>query len=175
LFILCSGGAKYYRTTKQGEELLLRWLVPGDVFGLATLLRQPPPYMGNVQATKSGTLYMWTHAKIRELSGTYPKLAENALRITLSYLSAYAERHAGLRTKTAEERLAHALVHLGHRAGRVQPTGVEVDITNEQLGGLADVGLFTASRVLSKWERKGAVIKRRGGVFIQSPERLLSD
>src|SRR5882757_8530890 len=111
LFILCSGGAKYYRTTKQGEELLLRWLVPGDVFGLATLLRQPPPYMGNVQATKSGTLYMWTHAKIRELSGTYPKLAENALRITLSYLSAYAERHAGLRTKTAEERLAHALVH----------------------------------------------------------------
>jgi len=101
----------------------------------------------------------------RECASNYPKLPLSLCRTS---------RRPAPR-KLPRKRLAHALVHLGHRAGRVQPTGVEVDITNEQLGGLADVGLFTASRVLSKWERKGAVIKRRGGVFIQSPERLLSD
>jgi len=35
--------------------------------------------------------------------------------------------------------------------------GVDIHITNEQLGGLADVGMFTASRLLSKWERQGTI------------------
>ena len=173
LFILFSGEAKYYRLNRHGEELLLRWLVPGDVFGIATLLKDPPNYMGSVQTTKNSEAYIWTHPLIRELSGKYPKLAENALRIVIGYLAAFADRHAGLLTKTAEQRLAHTLVHLGNRAGRIHPTGVEVNITNEQLGGLADVGTFTASRVLSRWERNGAVIKGRGKVLIQSPEKLL--
>jgi len=52
LFLLASGSARYYTVTGHGKELLLRWLVPGDVFGLASLLNDPPPYMGSVQVTE---------------------------------------------------------------------------------------------------------------------------
>jgi len=174
LFMLSSGGARYYLLTKQGEELVLRWLIPGDVFGIATLLKHPPDYMGSVQATKDSQVYAWPHDKIRELASQYPKLAENALRITLGYLSAYAERHSSLLKKTAEQRLAQTLIQLGHRTGQVHPTGVQVDITNDHLGSLADVGPFTVSRVLGRWESRGAVTKGRGKVLIQSPEKLLA-
>jgi CRP-like cAMP-binding protein len=52
---------------------------------------------------------------------------------------------------------------------------VELDITNEQLSSLADVGVFTASRLLSEWERRGAIVKQRGKIRIHEPEKLLAE
>src|SRR5437016_4163828 len=83
LFLLALGNAKYYRVTKQGKELLVRWLVPGDVFGLATLLNHPPPYMGSVETADECGVYVWKHAILRDLCSVYPQIAQNALRITL--------------------------------------------------------------------------------------------
>jgi CRP-like cAMP-binding protein len=175
LFLLCEGNVKYYRVTDRGEELLLGWLTPGDVFGLMTLLQHPPGYLGSAEAKTNCTLWVWEHACIRSLAGVYPQLSENALRITMGYLAAYVDRHAGLATRSAEERLARTLLRLGHRAGRTHLNGIDVDITNEQLGGLADVGVFTTSRLLSNWERQGTIAKARGKICIHTPENLVKD
>lgn len=174
LFLLREGRAKYFRLTDKGEEILLWWLTPGDVFGLATILSQPPGYIGTVEAVADCKLMVWEHSSVLSLSRVYPQISRNALRITLAYLAAYCERHASVTSRTARERLAQTLLQLGHRAGRTLPSGVEIAITNEQLGGLADVGVFTTSRLLSEWERKGAVTKNRGCVRIHAPERLLT-
>lgn len=175
LFLLYEGNVKYYRVTEQGEELLLGWLTPGDVFGLATLLQNPPGYIGSAVANKDCTLRAWEHSSICSLCKVYPQLSENALRITVDYLAAYVDRHTGLVTKSAEQRLAHTLLRLGRRAGRTHPGGVDIDVTNEQLGGLADIGVFTTSRLLSKWEREGAIAKSRGRICLQAPEKLPTD
>ena len=175
LFLLASGNAKYYRINHHGDEHLLHWLVPGDVFGLASLIKNPLAYMGSAQAIEDCEVYRWSHTEIRKLCRSHPQVAENALRIVLRYLAEFAERHTSLTTKTAEQRLARTLLNLGKRAGQNYPGGVQVDVTNEQLGNLADVGMFTASRTLTKWERAGAIGKLRGRVFIKAPEKLLSD
>lgn len=175
LFLLSSGNAKYFRISQHGDEHLLHWLVPGDVFGLATLVRNPPPYMGSAQTIEPGELYRWSHPEVRRLARTYPQLAENALRIALRYLTEFADRHKNLTARSAEQRLAGTLLNLAQRAGRQYPGGIQVDITNEQLGSLADVGMFTASRILKKWERAGAIGKLRGRVLVKTPEKLLMD
>jgi CRP/FNR family transcriptional regulator, nitrogen oxide reductase regulator len=172
LFLLASGSARYYRVTGQGKELLLRWLVAGDVFGIASLLDNPPPYMGSVQTTEECDVYVWKHERVCHLCETYPQIMHNVLRIALQYLAGYAERHADLLTQKAEQRLARALIHLGHNAGRPHSGAVQVDVTNEQLGNLSDVGMFTTTRVLKKWERSGAIAKKRNKILILSPEKL---
>ena len=111
---------------------------------------------------------------IRQLATRYPKLAENALRTALRYLALYVKRHIGLVSNTAQERLAYALSSLGSRAGRALPSGLEVEVKNEDLASFADVGIFTTSRLLNDWERKGIVEKTRGKVLIRSPEKLLA-
>jgi CRP-like cAMP-binding protein len=78
-----------------------------------------------------------------------------------------------LLTKTAEERLAEALLHLVDRSSEVVSDGIDIRATNDQLAGLADVSPFTASRVLSNWERAGVVSKKRGRVLLKSPESLI--
>ena len=85
----------------------------------------------------------------------------------------FIDRHASVINKNAEGRLAHTLLQLASQVGEVQPSGVIIEITNEQLSSLSDISSFTASRLLSKWERNGAVCKERGRVTVVAPEALM--
>src|SRR6267142_301050 len=174
LFLLKSGIAKFYRLTRNGDEVLLWRLVSGDTFGLGTLLARPTPYIGTAETTRDSELLVWEQARIRGLARKYPRLAQNALDIVLRYLTAHFDRLFDLVTCTAGERLARAVLHLGD-TGIVVPSGIEVAATNEELGALANVNAFTVSRLLNRWAREGALTKSRGKVFIHSPERLIGD
>jgi CRP/FNR family transcriptional regulator len=175
LLLVQSGRARYYHLTKQGEIVLLAWLVPGDVIGLVALLKSPSAYMATAEATSDCELLAWEHTVIRKLVARHPLLGENGLHIALGYLRNYAQRHIGLVTKTAEERLAETLLKLGDRSGEVHPNGIEIHATNDQLGALADISPFTASRVLRKWVRAGILSKGRGRVLLHAPEALMID
>lgn len=173
LFLLQAGRAKFYNLTESGSEVLLLWKVPGDVIGLVSLLASPPAYMASAKTVSECQFLVWDHATIRRLTRTYPQLTENGLRLALHYLNTYMNRHIGVVTKSAELRLAEALLHLATQAGEVQPSGVEIDITNEQLSSLSDISPFTASRLLSRWERDGKLSKQRGRVTLRAPESLM--
>ncbi len=175
LFLLNTGRVKYYRITKKGDEVLLWWITPGEIFGIGSLLATPVRYIGTAESVEGCELFVWSHKKIRQLAAAYPRLAENALHIVLHYISEYSDRLIGLISETAEQRLARTIIRLGRRMGHVQSDGVELAITNESLGGLADVSPFTASRQLKQWEREGILQKDRGKILIVSPERLLVD
>ena len=102
---------------------------------------------------------VWDHRTIRSLAKQYPQITENGFRMALHYLRAYMKRHASIVTASAESRLSEALLHLATEAGEVQRSGVAIDITNEQLSSLSDNSRFTASRLLSKWQREGKLCK----------------
>jgi CRP-like cAMP-binding protein len=174
LFLLRRGGINLHIATDDGEQILLRRLVPGDIFGVASLLSEPTRNFGTTQAVNAVEILAWDRRSIRRLASTYPRLAENALRIVLRYVALYAKRHIRLVSNTAQERLACALTSVGSRAGRICPSGIEVDMKNEELASLADVNVFTASRLLKNWEREGLVEKSRGRVVIRRPEQLVS-
>ena len=46
-------------------------------------------------------------------------------------------------------------------------------VRNEDLASAANITTFTASRIMSEWERARMVRKGRGRVLIPAPERLL--
>ena len=175
LFLVQTGQVRYYHLTKRGDLVLLGYLVPGDVIGLVTLLKSPSAYMASAEATSDCELLAWDHAVVRSFADLYPLLGENGLRIALGYLRNYIERHVGLVTETAEERLARTLLKLGHQTGDVQHDGVEIRATNAELGALADISPFTASRVLNGWVRAGTVSKGRGRILLHAPEALMID
>ena len=173
VFVQRTGRGRFFRVRRTGEEVLLHLLTPGDTFGIGAILEHPFPYIGSVEATSDVEILAWDHASIRKLAALYPKIAENALHIILQYLKIYVNRHVGLVTKKADQRLAETLLNLGDRIGQTHPTGVQVDVTNGQLGALADISSFTTSRLLNAWQRDGAVSKLRGKVLIHAPEALL--
>jgi CRP/FNR family transcriptional regulator, nitrogen oxide reductase regulator len=122
--------------------------------------------------TDSSTL-VWSRDTLRGLCERYPRLVENSLRIAFDYLAAYRAAHASLICDSAPQRLALELANLASGIGRKVPGGVELDVRKEELANEANISLFTASRLLSAWQREGILVKRRGKIFLCFPSRLL--
>ena len=173
LFLLASGHANFYRFSQEGDRILLKGLTKGDIFGLGSLLSRRTHYMGTAETTQDSDFVVWERARIRKLAERHPRLAENALEIVLQYLAAHADRLVDLVTLSAADRLARAIFHLSKQTGKIGPNGIEIQATNEELSELANVSSFTASRLLNKWIRRGALAKSRGKLFIHAPEELL--
>ncbi|MGB8768850.1 MAG: Crp/Fnr family transcriptional regulator [Candidatus Korobacteraceae bacterium] len=174
LFLLVSGRARHFYITPDGQKTLLLWLPPGDILGGAAFLSRPLPYLVSTETVKSSYVLVWDRPTAREFAARYPRLVENALLIAFDYLVVYRAMHVSLACHTARQRLANVLVNLAGGIGQEVPGGIELDVNNEELANEANVTLFTASRLLSEWQRDGMVVKNRGKVLLRSPEQLLS-
>jgi CRP-like cAMP-binding protein len=172
LFLLTKGRARFFFNTQEGKKLILLWLTPGEVFGGAALLSTPSLYLVSTETVKDSSMLVWDRAALRNLAGRYPRLLENALLIAYDYFAWYVADHVALTSHSARQRLASVLVYLAQTIGEKVSGGFEFDATNEELAAAANVTAFTASRLLSKWQNNGAVIKHRGKVQLRSPERL---
>ena len=173
LFLLRKGVVKFHRVTSKGKEILFGLLIPGDAFGLGTVLARPYKYIGTAETIQGCELLVWDHALVHRLASTYPRITENTLSIALHYMALLATRHANIMESTAEERLAQTLSVLGVRSGHISSHGIEVSLKNEHLAALADVSPFTTSRVLNEWARQKVIEKSRGKILIRVPEKLL--
>jgi CRP/FNR family transcriptional regulator, nitrogen oxide reductase regulator len=173
LFLLLQGRARYFFMTQEGQKILLRWLPAGEVFGGSALLPRPSNYLVSTEAVKNGCALVWHRATIRRLAGQHPRLLENALAIVSDYLDGYLAVHVSMTCHTARQRLAQVLVNLASGIGHKVPAGVELSVSNEDLANAANMTPFTASRLLSDWQRSGMLVKSRGKVLLRHPERLL--
>jgi len=174
LFLIKTGLVNFYRVTPEGQEVLLIRLSEGDAFGIGTVLNKPMGYLGTAETLEDSELYTWEHSCILRFAKENPTLAINVLRIALEYIKLSSDGHLALVSNNVEDRLTSTLMQLGIQTGHQHPRGLEVQITNEHLASLADVGYFTASRFLSKWQHKGALEKSRGKIIIHWPEKMLT-
>jgi CRP/FNR family transcriptional regulator, nitrogen oxide reductase regulator len=172
--LLCSGRAQYFVISDQGEKTILHWIMPGDCFGMATFVPEPRAHLLGVEMVESGSAIVWPRDRLPSLTLQFPKLIENALSIIHDGFVRLLCVHMSLSSLGAAHRLRQTIVDLAYGIGRAVPRGVEVEITNEELASMAHVTMFTASRYLSEWQRRGAIEKKRGSILVRSPQRLLS-
>ena len=173
LYLLTEGRARNIFVTEDGKKLVLLWLGPGDVFGVRALLSNRRTYLLSTELTKDSSVLEWDRTTIQSLVARYPILMENALSTASDFLAWYVARHDALVFRTARQRLAQVLFCLARSFGKRVPDGIELDITNEDLASAANITTFTASRLMSQWQRTSGVEKRRGKVVLRSPEELL--
>jgi CRP-like cAMP-binding protein len=173
LFLLTKGLARFFFVTDEGRKLLFRWIGPGDLFGGRAVLSSPSAYLFSTETVTDCTALVWNRQTVRGLVGQYPRLLENALLTASDYLAWQLTTHVGLACHTARQRIAQVLVTLIRTVGQKVEGGIAVQITNEELANAANVTAFTASRLMSEWQRERAIIKQRGKVLVRSQERLL--
>lgn len=171
-FLLITGCARLFFTTYEGRKVLLRWLPPGEILGGAALLPEPSEYLVSTEMVKDSSALVWHRNTIRSLAAQYPKLLENALPFASDHLAWFLAAQTALISSTARERLTHVVLSLAQGIGHKIRDGVQLDITNEQLANAANITPFTASRLLSQWQRNGAVAKKRGQLIIRAPQGL---
>jgi CRP-like cAMP-binding protein len=174
LFLICEGRARHFYITPQGKKIILLWLMEGQIFGGSALLSTPTEYLVGTDIVRDSCLLCWSRRTVRALAERMPKLLDNALSVAMDYLTWYLAAHASLVSQSAKQRLAQVLVACANGFGHKTSAGTCVELTNEQLANAANVTPFTASRILSSWQRAGAIVKARGQLMLRSPERLFS-
>lgn len=168
LWLLVTGRAAAYRLANGGGKLFLRWGVPGDAFGLATIVRAPARYLVTIEAVQEGSILSWDLPSCQALVLRCPNLSKALNLVVASYLDGLIDALGARSFQTAEQRLARMLVLSARQLGRTGGEGIELDLTNEQLAVTAHVSLFTATRKLSNWQDLGILKKHRGKIVLRS-------
>ena len=171
-FLLTHGHARHFFNTENGQKILLRWLVPGDVTGAVSLLSKPGQYQMGTEVVEDSRFLVWDRVSLGRLTTRYPRLLQNVLFIAQVYFDWYLTAHIALTCESARQRCASVLTNIAHAIGHKVAGGTELAITNEELASAAAVNVFDASRFLSEWRHSGAVAKARGKVIVRSPELL---
>lgn len=172
LYLLLRGSARFFFLDPDGRKVYLHWLAAGEIFGAASLLSEAANCIVSTEVAKNTHALSWHKNVLRSLIRVYPRLLENALSIACDYLGWYVATHLSLVSYSASERLAHVLLGLSDGIGEPTPEGTRINVTNEQLANTSNITLFTASRLLAEFQRRGVISKTRGSVVIRNPDRL---
>jgi CRP/FNR family transcriptional regulator, nitrogen oxide reductase regulator len=170
LFLMIEGRARTFTTTRKGEKVVHLWIPTGETAGGRSLLSEPMEYLVSTETVTDSFALVWNRSAILPLVKQYPRLLENALLIASDYAEDYRDLLLAAIYNTASQRVARVLDSLAKGMGQRVVGGIELSISNEELANEANVTIFTVSRLLSEWQRKGLLVKRRGRVVIRSPE-----
>jgi CRP-like cAMP-binding protein len=157
-FMLLHGRLKVTQVTPDGQQIIVRVVHPGDLFGFARAL-QRADYPGTALAVAESIALCWPTELWPHFIDKNPHLAVTALHTIGQRLE---EAHARIRemsTQEVERRVAHTVLRLVSQAGRKEADGVRIDfpISRQDIAEMTGTTLHTVSRILSAWEAKGLV------------------
>ncbi len=175
LYVLTQGRVKVTQLTASGEEILLRFVGPGELFGCVTALGERV-YPATASAVAACAVLCWESDAIAALLDRCPRLSQNALRLVTGRVLELQDRVRELSTERVERRVARALLRLARQAGREVEDGVLIDLplSRQSLAGLTGTTLYTASRILSRWEQQGLIASSRERILIRYPHSLMT-
>jgi CRP/FNR family cyclic AMP-dependent transcriptional regulator len=168
LVMLTSGRGRHFVLTSQGRKILLHWMTTGQVVGGVTLLEAPTRYLASVEVLDDCCALVWERSVIRAWAKRCPRLIENMFTIAVvEHIAWLVSMHVSLVADDARGRVAHLLMSLAVAIGKPNASGyIEVQITNADIAGGANVRHWTVGRVLAEWEKAGTIRKRRGAIAL---------
>ena len=174
-FVLMHGHVRASKTTPDGQQVVVRYVSPGEVFGVAMAIGLAR-YPATATAVDDSVVLVWPASAWPRLVEKYPVLATNALQTVGSRLQDTHTRVVEMSTEQVERRVAHALLRLAQQAGREVEAGVEIDfpISRQDIAEMTGTTLHTVSRILSGWEQQGLVEGGRQRIVIRDAQKLLT-
>lgn len=173
MYMLVEGRIKFTQVTSEGQQVLLRVIGPGEIFGTVAVLGDAV-HPATAQAQGDCIAIGWRSEVVGQLMEEFPPLALNALRFMAGRLKEFQDRYREMSTERAERRIARTLLRLIQQLGRQVNEGVLIDLrlTRQDIAEMTGTTLFTVSRVLKVWEHQGLVKSGRERVVVCKPGEL---
>jgi CRP-like cAMP-binding protein len=173
-FLLESGCVSAYQLTDDGRKAPLKYVRPGEPFGLASILPFSRNFLSAQAVTDSAAL-AWHRDIVQQMVQSNSQLAFNIARILARSYEELAERYV-CRARPLQDRVAWALAKLANQIGKQEGSQLVIaeGFNETELADLAGTTIYSVSRILSEWQRKKILEKRRGGWMVVSDIRRLN-
>jgi CRP-like cAMP-binding protein len=172
-FVLLHGHVRASKTTPAGDQVVVRYVAPGETFGVAPAIGLQR-YPATATAVDDSVVLAWPSAAWPRLAAKFPALATNTLQSVGSRLQEAQTRVVEMSTQQVEQRIAHALLRLARQSGRKLEHGIEIDfpISRQDIAQMTGTTLHTVSRTLSGWEQRGLIESGRQRIVLREPHKL---
>ena len=172
VILLTFGSAKMVQCGQDGSAVILRLCGPGELVGTLGF-SMAERYRCTSQALAACSALVWESCLFESLSSRYPALRLNVAYILYKQLEDMENRFREISTERVPARLGRQILRLVEQVGvRSNGSGIEINMTREELAQLIGTSLFTVSRLLSDWDRKGVVATRREGFSVLNVDAL---
>ena len=172
--LLTSGSAKVIRLGQNGTEVILRLAGPGDVVEITGFPAQCR-HCSMAQALSASSALVWEASAFQALAERFPALRSNIINVAAQRLEELEERYREISTEKVATRLSHQLLRLFNQLGRrVNGNGtLRINLSREELAQMTGTTLFTVSRLLSEWMKRGVLAAGRelSLIHISEPTR----
>jgi len=173
MYVLLQGRVKLTLTGPDGQQALIRVITPVTLFALVAMTMEQD-YLVTAQAAEDSQALYWTRRELMEHVLRVPQMAMNAMRIMAEQLHEIQERFRQVTSERVEQRLAYMLMRLAAQSGKKVEQGILIDLklSRQDLAEMSGTTLYTASRILSRWEKQELVITGRERIIIRNPHGL---
>lgn len=173
-YVLLHGRLRVTQVTAEGQQIVVRMVSPGDLFGIAKALRRGD-YPGTASAVLESTALAWPMSAWSDILGAHPAFAVNAMQVMGERLQEAQSRVREISTEVVERRVGHAVLRLASQSGYPEKDGIRIDfpISKQDIAEMTGTTLHTVSRILSIWEEAGLVSGGRKKLLVRDPHRLL--
>ena len=175
-YVLVSGRAKLLQSNPAGQQVNLRTINEWQMFGALGAVRPDATYPATAQALEPSTALAIESSFLRDALQTRPYLNFSLMQLMTGYIQEMQERYRELATERVERRIALTVLRLASQIGirsADEETVIELPLSRQDLAEASGTTIFTVSRVLADWERRGLIEAGRERVLIKNPHGLV--
>ncbi|MGB8182247.1 MAG: Crp/Fnr family transcriptional regulator [Stellaceae bacterium] len=172
--VLIEGSVRITQTGGDGEQIIVRFIGPGETFGTVGLFTNGR-YPADAITLAGSSEASWSEADLFELMDRHPRIVANVIRVIGKRLQEVQERLRELSTQRVERRVAHAVLRLARQASHNTTDGtmIEFPLRRKDVADISGTTVHTASRILTAWEKDGLLVSRNRCLIICRPSALL--
>ena len=172
-YLLLDGTIRVVRITLEGEFVTALHIPAGQLFGIAKALGQDR-YPATAMAASEVLVLSWPTSLWSDFVSLYDGFASETYKTIGSRVNEMNTRIVEISTQHVEQRIARALMRLINQSGKKVAGGVEISfpMTRRDISEMTGTTHYTASRVLSAWEKEGLIISKRKRITVCDPHRM---
>jgi len=173
-YLVNHGRLKLSKLNEQGKEVIFRYVGAGELTAAVAVLKNRD-YPVSAESVEETDVTGWDKQTIMQLMRLYPDITINLMNIILDRLEDVQNRYLELSTEKVERRIALTLLRLMRSAGSNTSEGISIDIPlgRQNIADYTGTTLYTVSRTLSAWEKKGWVKSGREQIVVTDPHSLV--
>ena len=175
IYILLDGRVKIYELSRDGKELILWFCFPGELFGLAEVVKRKFREV-NAQACSHVEILVIKHADFERFLYGHPAVAMNVISLLSSRLRELSDVLLNLASDDVTSRVIKLITRLSARYGKPFENGIYLDIplTHQEMADMIGTSRQTVTTVLGNLRRKGILRTEQRNIYIQNSEWLES-
>lgn len=166
IYVLLDGLAKVSQVDCNGNEVILWLTTPGQVIGSLNFATSGT-HSSSARAVQPCSVVMWSLPVFESILEYFPAVMKNVERIIARQIVELSCRICEISTAPAWLCTGRALIRLTDQIGRLVNGHVEVELTQETLAQLVGTTMYNVNHLLSNWELKGLVERRRRTIVVR--------